>query len=210
MSAPSIAGKRSLRIRGVSYPVILPSWRDPRLHLASIFVTLHIIGQVEFNFRLSIPQILAAVLTCALLEVGITFWQKRVILWPASAMLTGNGIAFILRVPGTQHGDWWSFHGVWIYIAVAAVSLLSKYLIRFRGRHIFNPSNFGLVLCFLRARQQPNRAARVLVGPDVAVARAGAGDHRGRRARDPLAAEPAGRRGALLGHVRGRHRRARR
>ena len=65
MSAPSIAGKRSLRIRGVSYPVILPSWQDPRLHLASIFITLHIIGQVEFNFRLSIPQILAAVLTCA-------------------------------------------------------------------------------------------------------------------------------------------------
>ena len=149
MSTPSLAGKPSLRIRGVSYPVILPSWRDPRLHLASVFVTLHIIGQVEFNFRLSIPQILASVLTCALLEVGITFWQKRVVLWPASAMLTGNGIAFILRVPGTHHGDWWSFHGVWIYIAVAAVSLLSKYLIRFRGRHIFNPSNFGLVLFFL-------------------------------------------------------------
>ena len=107
------------------------------------------LGQVAFEFRLSIPQIFASILTCVALEVGITFWQKRVILWPASAMLTGNGIAFILRVPGTQHGDWWSFHGVWIYIGVAAVSLLSKYLIRFRGRHIFNPSNFGLVLCFL-------------------------------------------------------------
>jgi hypothetical protein len=29
------------------------------------------------------------------------------------------------------------------------VSLLSKHVIRFRGSHIFNPSNFGLVLCFL-------------------------------------------------------------
>ena len=29
------------------------------------------------------------------------------------------------------------------------MSLLSKHLIRWRGRHIFNPSNFGLVLCFL-------------------------------------------------------------
>ena len=27
--------------------------------------------------------------------------------------------------------------------------MLSKYLILFRGRHIFNPSNLGLVLCFL-------------------------------------------------------------
>ena len=29
-------------------------------------------------------------------------------MWPASALLTGNGVAFVLRVPGTQHGDWWS------------------------------------------------------------------------------------------------------
>ena len=40
-------------------------------------------------------------------------------------------------------------NGWWIYAGTAAVALLSKYVIKFRGRHIFNPSNFGLVLCFL-------------------------------------------------------------
>ena len=64
-------------------------------------------------------------------------------------MLTGNGVAFVLRVPGTQHGDWWSLNGWTIFAGTAAVSLLSKYVIKFRGSHIFNPSNFGLVLCFL-------------------------------------------------------------
>ena len=67
------------------------------------------------------------------MEVGVTFWRKRVILWPASAMITGNGIAFILRVPGTQHGDWWSFHGVGSTSPWPSLSMLSKYLIRFRG-----------------------------------------------------------------------------
>ena len=38
----------------------------------------------------------------------------------------------------------------------AAVGLLSKYVVTFRGRHIFNPSNFGLVLCF------------ILIGPERA------------------------------------------
>ena len=71
------------------------------------------------------------------------------LVWPASALLTGNGVAFILRVPGTEHGDWWSMNGWWIFAGTAAVSLLSKYLIRLRGAHVFNPSNFGLVLCFL-------------------------------------------------------------
>ena len=73
-------------------------------------------------------------------------------------MLTGNGVAFVLRVPGTVHGDWWSLRGWWIYVGTAAVSLLSKYVIRWRGEHIFNPSNIGLVLCFLllgRTRAAP-------------------------------------------------------
>ena len=79
-------------------------------------------------------------------------------MWPASAMLTGNGVAFILRVPGTQHGDWWSLRGWWIFVGTAAISLLSKYVIKWRGGHVFNPSNFGLVLCFLvlgRNRAEP-------------------------------------------------------
>jgi Na+-translocating ferredoxin:NAD+ oxidoreductase RnfD subunit len=151
MSAPTTAGigKPTLRIRGTSYPVLLPSLRDPRLHLAAVIISLQVLGQVAFEFRLSIAQILISLLTCAVLEIGIAMWRQKVILWPASALLTGNGVAFILRVPGTEHGDWWSVRGWWIFAGAAAVSLLSKHLIQLRGRHIFNPSNFGLVLCFL-------------------------------------------------------------
>src|SRR5262245_17967073 len=49
-------------------------------------------------------------------------------------------------------------HGWWIYVGTSAVSLLSKHVIQIKGRHIFNPSNFGLVLCFLAlgpARAEP-------------------------------------------------------
>ena len=78
-------------------------------------------------------------------------------MWPASALLTGNGVAFMLRVPGTQHGDWWSLRGWWIFVAVAAVSLLSKHVIRWRGEHVFNPSNIGLV-ALLPRRSAARRA----------------------------------------------------
>jgi Na+-translocating ferredoxin:NAD+ oxidoreductase RnfD subunit len=157
MSASAIgAGRPTLRIGRASYPVLLPSIRDPRLHLAAVIISLHVLGQVAFDFRLSIAQILIAVGTAGMLEVGITLWRQKVIMWPASALLTGNGVAFILRVPGTEHGDWWSTRGWWIFAGTAAVSLLSKYLIVWRGHHIFNPSNFGLVLCFL------------LLGPELA------------------------------------------
>ena len=158
MSVPAITGpaRPTLRIRGTAYPVLLPSIRDPRLHLAAVIVSLQVLGQVAFEFRLSIAQILISLLTCAVLEIGIAFRRQHVILWPASALLTGNGVAFILRVPGTEHGDWWSTNGWWVFAGTAAVSLLSKHLIQFRGGHVFNPSNFGLVLCFL------------LLGPELA------------------------------------------
>ncbi|HEX6664493.1 MAG TPA: FG-GAP-like repeat-containing protein [Gaiellaceae bacterium] len=149
MSAPALADRPLLTIRGTQYPVLLPTFRDPRLHLAAVIITLQVLGQTAFGFSVSIAQILVAIGTCAVLEVGIAFSRQHVIMWPASALLTGNGVAFILRVPGTRHGDWWSLHGAWIFAATAAVSLLSKHVVRWRGRHIFNPSNFGLVLCFL-------------------------------------------------------------
>ncbi len=150
MSAPAVAaGRPTLRIRGTAYPVLLPTFRDPRLHLAGVIITLQVLGQVAFDFQLSIAQILVSLGVAAVLEVGLTFWRQQVVMWPASALLTGNGVAFVLRVPGTEHGDWWSMNGWWIFAGTSAVALLSKYVIRIRGRHVFNPSNFGLVLCFL-------------------------------------------------------------
>src|SRR6266511_978471 len=99
-AAPA-AGTPTLVIRGRPYPVLLPKLSDPRLHLAAVITTLQVLGQVAFHFRLSIAQILLSLVTCAVLEVGIAVRRQHVILWPASALLTGNGVAFILRVPGT-------------------------------------------------------------------------------------------------------------
>src|SRR5262249_16294242 len=139
MSAPALvgAGRPTLSIRGTPYPILLPTLRDPRLHLASVIVSLQVLGQAAFQFRLSIPPILISLATCAVVEFAIAFRRQRVIMWPASALLTGNGVAFVLRVPGTEHGDWWSVRGWWIFAGTAAVALLSKHLLRVGGRHVF-------------------------------------------------------------------------
>src|SRR5947207_7405315 len=136
-AAPAPGGL-TLTVRGATYPVVLPKLSDPRLHLAATITSLQVIGQVGFHFELSIAQILISLGTCAVLEVAIALRRQKVLMWPASALLTGNGVAFILRVPGTHHGDWWSLRGWWIYAATAAASLLSKYVIQLRGRHLFN------------------------------------------------------------------------
>src|SRR5262249_17390177 len=85
-------------IGGEPYPVLLPKLSDPRLHLAALIISLQVLGQTAFDFKLSIAQILIAIVTCAVLEVAIAFRREHVLMWPASALLTGNGVAFVLRV----------------------------------------------------------------------------------------------------------------
>lgn len=123
--------------------------RDPRLRLAAVIVTLQVLGQAVLGFRVSIAQILVAVIAAALPELAATAWRERRLVHPASALLTGNSVGFILRVNGTHHGDWWTLRGWYWFAAASAAGILSKQLIRLHGRHLFNPSNLGLVAVLL-------------------------------------------------------------
>src|SRR4026207_617605 len=140
---------RTLTIGGTPYPLVLPSIRDPRLHVAAGIITIHGLGPVGLHFRVSVPEILAAILTCFVIEVALTFRQTRSFVWPASAMLTGSGGALILRVVGTPADDPWNPGSWYVFAGVAAFAILTKYLIRYRSSHVFNPSNIGLFVAFL-------------------------------------------------------------
>lgn len=146
--APAAAGP-VLRIGGRAIPVVLPNIRDPRLKLSAVIVTLQVLGQTVLDFKVSIAQILITIATCALVDTAVTLRRQGILAWPASALLTGNSIAFILRTNGTVHGDWWSLNGIEWFVLAALVSLLVKYLVRPGGRHRFNPSNVGIVWALL-------------------------------------------------------------
>jgi Na+-translocating ferredoxin:NAD+ oxidoreductase RnfD subunit len=62
--------------------------------------------------------------------------------WPhlASAYVSGISVGMLVRSPE-----------FWPYALCAAISIMSKYVIRVDGRHIFNPSNFGIVAMLLLA-----------------------------------------------------------
>lgn len=130
-------------------PVILPRRGDPRLKISAVIVALQVLGQTALDFKLSIAQILVTIGVCAVVDTGVTLKRQGVLAWPASALLTGNSIAFILRASGTKHGDWWSLNGIEYFVLAALVSLLVKYLVRPGGRHRFNPSNIGILWVLL-------------------------------------------------------------
>lgn len=131
---------------------------DPRRTVAAVTLGLHVLGQTSLDFAVSVPQITAAIAAGALTDLIGARLSGRGWIGPASGMLTGSGVALVLRLVGTEAGDHWATTGWPLFAVVAAGSVASKYVIRHRDHHLLNPSNAGLVVAFLllgSARAEP-------------------------------------------------------
>src|ERR1700759_39246 len=105
-----------------------------------VFITLILlVGHLTFGILESYQKTLLAIGTSMLAELvlGRIFLHK----WPhlASAYITGISVGILLRSPA-----------FWPYALCSLLAITSKYVLRVKGRHFWNPSNFGIcVMLFL-------------------------------------------------------------
>jgi Na+-translocating ferredoxin:NAD+ oxidoreductase RnfD subunit len=102
--------------------------------LAPILVTcVLLIGHLSFGILESYTRTALAIGTAIVAELalGRLFYGK----WPhlASAYITGISVGMLVRSPF-----------VWPFVFGSLLSVASKYVLRLYGRHLWNPSNFGL------------------------------------------------------------------
>lgn len=110
-------------------------------YLAPLLITCILAaGQVSFGFLESYSRTALAILVALLVElvVGRLFWGQ----WPhlASAYVSGISVGILLRSPA-----------IWPYGLCSLLSITSKYVLRVKGRHLWNPSNFGICVLLLLA-----------------------------------------------------------
>ena len=115
--------------------------RIDKRYLAPILVTMVLImGQLTFGFLESWSRTFLAIATSILVEMvlGRAFGGA----WPhlASAYVSGISVGMLVRSPE-----------FWPYALCSAISITSKYVIRVDGRHIWNPSNLGVVAMLVLA-----------------------------------------------------------
>ena len=135
----------------VSLPTAIPPAPAPKKisllsfdnrYLAPAFITcILLVGHLTFGILESYQKTLLAIVTSIGLELllGRIFYHKW--MHPASAYISGISVGILVRSPA-----------YWPYVLCAAISIMSKYVLRVKGRHIWNPSNFGIsVLLFLAA-----------------------------------------------------------
>ena len=108
--------------------LIYPRYTGP------IFISLILlVGHLSFGILENYWAVILSVGTSMLSEYSLNRWlfkQKKNL---ASAYITGISVSILIR--STL---------LWPYILTALLSIVSKYVLRFNGKHIWNPSNFGI------------------------------------------------------------------
>lgn len=103
-------------------------------YLPPFLITLILVaGQAKFGLLESFSRTALAIATSMILDLVLA----RLMLgkWPhlASAYITGISVGILLRSPA-----------FWPYALCSAIAITSKYVLRWRGRHLWNPSNFAI------------------------------------------------------------------
>ncbi len=108
-------------------------------YLPPLFITtILLVGQFSFGLLESFSRTLLAIGTSIVFELllGRLVYGKFPNL--ASAYITGISVGILIRSPE-----------YWPYALTSAISILSKYVIRWNGRHLWNPSNFAICAMLL-------------------------------------------------------------
>jgi Na+-translocating ferredoxin:NAD+ oxidoreductase RnfD subunit len=115
-------------------------FRFDNRYVPPLFITcILLVGHLSFGILESYQKTALAIGVAIIAELvlGRMFFGKWLNL--ASAYITGISVGILVRSPA-----------YWPYALCSLISIMSKYVLRVKGRHIWNPSNFGIaVLLFL-------------------------------------------------------------
>jgi hypothetical protein len=110
-------------------------------YLAPMLITsILLVGQISYGLLESFTRTALAIAAAMLCELvlGRLFYGKFPNL--ASSYITGISVGILIRSPA-----------FWPYALCSAISITSKYVIRWKGRHLWNPSNFAICVLLLLA-----------------------------------------------------------
>ena len=112
-----------------------PSWLtlDNRYLAPALITCILIAGHLSFGILEGYEKTVLAIVVAILVEMVLGRLIYGIWPHPASAYITGISVGILIRSLA-----------LWPYALCSAISITSKYVLRIKGRHLWNPSNFGI------------------------------------------------------------------
>ncbi len=109
--------------------------KDPRDFQLLFLSALLVYGIQNLGWEQNLAVYLITITFCLFVQLVAVRWLKLSLFSLKSALITALGLCLLLK------SDEW-----WVIPVTAFLAIGSKFIIRWNGKHIFNPVNFGLIV----------------------------------------------------------------
>jgi Na+-transporting NADH:ubiquinone oxidoreductase subunit NqrB len=107
---------------------------DPRYYQIAVLASLSIYGFGWLGFDIGVREIVILLGSVLVTQFLCNKFIASSAFDPRSALISGISLCLLLRT-----------NSMGLLVVTAAITIASKFVLKWRGKHIFNPTNFGVV-----------------------------------------------------------------
>lgn len=115
---------------------------DPRYLIAFLITLVLLVAQLRYHIVGGYDRLALALLTCMATEALLSWFDRGKVVNLQSAYISGISLTLLIKPQGAA---------LWPFALGAFLAISSKYVLRYRNNHLWNPTNFAIVALLLAA-----------------------------------------------------------
>ena len=127
------------RPRGIGWGL---SRIDPKYLIVFLITLVLVVGEARYSILGGYNRLASTLGICVATEVFLSWFLRGRVVNISSAYITGISLALLIKPQANM---------LWPFALGAFLAIASKYVLTYRGRHLWNPSNFAIALLLLLA-----------------------------------------------------------
>ena len=118
---------------------------DPRYLIAFLITLVLVAAQLRYHMVGGYDRLLLALAACMATETLLSWFDRGKVVNLLSAYISGISLTLLIKPQGGA---------LWPFMLGGFVAISSKYVLRYRGNHLWNPTNFAICALLLLAPER--------------------------------------------------------
>ena len=115
---------------------------DPRYLIAFLITLVLVVGQLRYHLLGGYERLVIALGVCTTTEALLSWFDRGKVVNLLSAYISGISLTLLIKPQGGA---------LWPFVIGGFIAIASKYVLRYRENHLWNPTNFAIAALLLAA-----------------------------------------------------------
>jgi enediyne biosynthesis protein E5 len=115
---------------------------DPRYLIAGLITLVLLVAQLRYHMVGGYQRLLLSLAVCTATEAVLSWFDRGKVVNLLSAYISGISLTLLTKPQGAA---------IWPFVIGGFLAISSKYVIKYRENHLFNPTNFAISALLLLA-----------------------------------------------------------